>query len=430
MSSRKKVSLIQVIKTLTNQDYAFGVIAKLLGVFLAVLLSVFYNRYLGVALRGEAAVLTNYAAIISIILCFGMYQAYPNFKKKEGDIFYPFLNNMTSLYLLIQFAAILIFIFAWQVNLYIRTAIVIAPIQAYIRHINYVVMIESPKRRNLCSIYIALSNLVLFFLFFALTIASQKLLIILIIAELVINLLLSYSSLKFDLSRFRFTLSLVPKYARFGFVPMLTLLLITLNYRVDIFMLDMETTVTNAQIGIYSVGVTLAESVWIIPDAIKDILLSRLCKDKGADEVARIIRLNLVVSVVITVLIALMARPLVLILYGAEYLGADVITLILLFGGIGMIFYKMIYVYNISVGKQKNNLLYFGIAVFVNIIGNYFFIPLMGIYGAALVSAVAYCICGAVFLFTFHKETSISLRSIIIIQKSDFTDIKQLLKAK
>ena len=144
---------------LFNQDYVFSVVSKFMGVFIAVIYSIFFNRYLGAELKGESAIIQNYVSIISSIICLGMYQAYPFYKKKEKDVFYPFLNNMTSLYILIFIASLLVSLFVDALDMNIRVALVLMPVQAYIRHINYIVTIDRPKTRNIASILINLTDL-------------------------------------------------------------------------------------------------------------------------------------------------------------------------------------------------------------------------------------------------------------------------------
>ena len=100
----------------------------------------------------------------------------------------------------------------------------------------------------------------------------------------------------------------------------------------------------------------------------------------------------------------------------------------MLAGVIGMIFYKMIYSYNISQGKRVINLIFLGTAAIVNIIGNLFLIPLIGMFGAAITSVVSYCVCGICFLVYFRKVSGISIYKLVVIQKEDFKMIKNFLK--
>ena len=162
----------------------------------------------------------------------------------------------------------------------------------------------------------------------------------------------------------------------------------------------------------------------------KDILLSKLCKGKGGEEVAKVIRLNLAIAILAVVFVALISKPFVALVYGSEYVGADVITTIMLTGIIGMIFYKMVYSYNISQGKRLVNLIFLGVAATANVIGNIILIPIMGIYGAALTSVVSYMLCGICFLIYFHHVSHVPYWQMLFVQRSDFVMIKRFLAKK
>ena len=426
--SRSDGKIKKLFSYIVNQDYIFSVISKFTGVFISLVYSIILNRYLGAELKGELAIISNYATIISSVLCFGMYQAYPFYKKREGDVFYPFINTITSFYILafVVFVASAVFL---PIGMNLRVALCLVPVRSYIRHINYVVTIERPKTRNIASIIIDVTDVCTVACFWIFTDASYTYVVTLLAVLTIVSFSISFANLRMALSKFRFTLKLLLKYATFGFVPMITLLLMTINYRVDVIMLEKYTVVSMAQIGIYSVGVSLAEKVWLIPDAVKDILLSRLCKEKGRgeEEVAKIIRINLVVTVATVLFTALVSKPFVNIVYGEEYLGADVITVIMLAGVIGMIFYKMVYSYNVSLGKRAVNLTFLGVAAAVNVIGNLIFIPSFGIYGAALTSVISYTLCGICFLVYFKCVSGVPLRRMLFIQKEDIALIKELL---
>lgn len=417
----------KAFKAIFDNDYFFSIIAKFAGVFFALIYSAFYNRYLGTALKGEAAIISNYSSLISALLCFGIYQAYPFYRRKNRGEFYNFFNNITSLYSII-FAFFLLLGIVLHNAQNLSIAFGMSPILSYIRHINYMVTIEKPKTRNISSIIINLFDLFLIVVFYFFTEASYNNLILILLLQLVFNLGISFSNLRIKRKACSFTLRRIPIYVKFGFIPMITLFLMTINYRIDILMLEKTPSISLSQIGIYSVGVALAEKVWLIPDAIKDILLSKLCNGKSEQEVSRVIRLNLVISLFVIIFVAIISKYFVLLVYGDEYQGADLITVIILVGTIGMIFYKMVYSYNISLGKRFANLLFLGAAALANIIGNIFLIPMWGIYGAALTSVVSYSVCGFLFLFHFHYTSKISFFKILFVQKEDILMIKQFFK--
>ena len=421
MNLKKKVSAI------INQDYFFSVISKVFGVFLALVYSAFYNRYLGTVLKGDAAIISNYISLISSFTALGMYQAYPYYRKKGEDVFYPFINNMTSLYLLMTGACVVLAL-TLPVNMNLKFAICLVPMQSFIRHINYVVMIEVPRRRNISSIILHIEELVVVLGFFFFSKATYFYLILILLIQNIANLALSWANLKVDYKKLRFDLSQIYKYAKYGFVPMITLILMTLNYRVDILMLRDMFDTPKALIGIYSVGVSLGEKIWLIPDALKDILMSHLANGSNKEETAKVTRLSLAVILAMLVAMILLGKPFILFLYGEEYADAYGILLIMLAGVVGMVFYKMIYAHNVVHGKRTVNLVFLGLAAIANIAGNYFMIPYGGIFAAAWASVISYLICGLAFLIYFCVTEKVNIKDVLFIKKSDIVSLKNMLK--
>ena len=420
----------RLIKNLVNQEYLFSVFSKLTGVALAMVYSVIYNRYLGASLKGEAAIISNYISLISSFTCLGMYQAYPYYKKREkGDAFYSFINNMTSLYLLMLAAGVFLVLII-PIGLNLKFAILLVPFHSYIRHINYVVTVEAPKRRNIGYILINFTDIFVVVFFYVFTNASYSYLIVILFAQILINLFISYKELHVVYQYLKFDLSKVIKYAKYGIIPMFTLMLMTLNYRIDILMLEHIGNITKAEIGVYSVGVALAEKIWLIPDAIRDILLSRLSRGTDNSEVAKVIRISLALSISMLIIFVLCGQWVINFLYGAEYAGSYQVLVIMLIGVIGMIFYKMVYSYNVVYGRKVINMVFLGLAAVLNIILNYLWIPVYGINGAGWASVISYTICGICFLIYFCYVEKIQVMKVIFIQKDDIKLIKNVLNRK
>lgn len=418
---------VNKIKSFVQNEYAFSFFSKIVGVVIAMLYSILYNRYLGAVLKGDAAIISNYISIISSFTCFGMYQAYPYYRRRDKEVFYPFLNNMTSFNLLLLGVAILMCLFV-NVDWNVRIAILLVPVYSFVRHINYMALVEYPTRRNVSGIIINVADVVIVAFFFVFTNASYKNLIYILLIQNAINLAISYSNLKANIRKLRFSLSQIVKYMKFGFLPMITLFLMTVNYRIDVLMLQDAPNVGKAAIGVYSVGVMLAEKVWLLPDSMKDILLSHLCKGADKEEVSKIIRVSLALTLILVVGVAILGKPFISILYGSAYDGAYSITVIMLLGVIGMIFYKMVYAYNVSQGKRFINMILLAVSALINVIGNYFFIPVWGVNGAAFVSVASYNICGIAFLIYFHRKTDASYKEMLILKRTDLDVIKRYIK--
>ena len=419
--------LVKAIKRIIDNDYLFSIVSKVSGVILGVIYSSGYNRFLGAELRGDAAIINNYVGLVGVALGVGIYQAYPYFKKNYKTSMEDFINNISSMFLLYLLISILIAVFT-GFSLQVKIIGLMIPISIFVRQLNYVIMIEYPKRRNLTSIFLNIfSIIVIFILFFAVR-ANYYWMVFVLSIELIVNVGISFYNLRYSPLKIRIDFRLLPKLAKYGFIPMLSTLLMTINYKVDVVML--ENNVPKSDIGIYALGVSLAERVWLIPDAVKDIMVSKLAKGKDASETARVLRCGLFAALICTVLVVALGKPFFWLLYGKEFDGSYYITIIMLIGIIGMIFYKMVYSYNVINGNKNINFLFLSIAAIVNIVGNFFLIPIAGIYAAALVSVLSYSVCGIQFLVFFHKHTSIKYREMLLIKKQDLKQIKLLIMGK
>ena len=71
------------LSKITNNAYIFSVIAKVISIITGIIYSILFARYLGSELRGQASIILNYSEMFSLILCLGIYQAYPYFKQRH-----------------------------------------------------------------------------------------------------------------------------------------------------------------------------------------------------------------------------------------------------------------------------------------------------------------------------------------------------------
>ena len=95
--------MIKKIRRIINNEYAFSIVAKVFGVVTGLLYSILYSRYMQAELRGEAGVVTNYAELAMLVLCFGMYQAYPYFRKNsDRPIYRDYINMISGVFLLYE----------------------------------------------------------------------------------------------------------------------------------------------------------------------------------------------------------------------------------------------------------------------------------------------------------------------------------------
>lgn len=410
------------IVRLEHNDYVFSVISRIIQIIGSLCYSILFSRYFQASLRGIYSVLSTYVELAVLVLCMGMYQAYPYYKRRSDyNIYMEFINIILAIFIfygVIAFTGVIIF---WK---FTEAQIVISliPFMFVTQELNYVILIENPKIRNISAMLLCFFDNILVFLFMLFLKADLQILFIFLVLKEVVYFCVAVTNLKIDLRDIRPSFRGAEKYIKFGLLPMITVLMMDLNYKADIVMLDYFR-IEKSEIGIYSLGVSLAQKIWAIPDSLKDILLSKLTKGSKEEEVCKVARYSLWVVILCAAVLIIGGKIFINILYGLVYTRSYNIMIISLLGIIGMVFYKMIYSYNVVNGKQKVNLIILGFAASLNIIVNYFAIPQFGILGAALASTISYTFCGIGFLWYFVHKTGIAVQNMLFLKKKDIKAI-------
>ena len=223
----------------------------------------------------------------------------------------------------------------------------------------------------------------------------------------------------------RFAARIVP----FGFVSMLTTLMLTLTYRVDTLMMGYMFRIPDAEIGFYTLGVSLSEYGWLIPDAFREELFSRTAKSDATGEVTMSMKVNLYLTLAMIAGILVLGRPVILLLAGAEYLPAYPVTVLLIAGIIPMSYFKIIGTLLLAQGKKY---VYLGMltgSVVVNILCNMVTIPLWGKMGAALASVISYGVAGGLFLLYYLRAYRIPAHSVFLFSREERAWLVRKIKA-
>jgi O-antigen/teichoic acid export membrane protein len=186
-----------------------------------------------------------------------------------------------------------------------------------------------------------------------------------------------------------------------------------LNLRFDQFLVE-SLAGTNA-LGLYAVVVSLTEAAWQVPIALSTALFSRVSatSDRQADRVTpRVLRLTLIVTLLEVVALFLLGRPLIRLLFGAEFEAALPALYWLL---PGTLLYAMPRVLEGDLagrGYPSIPSLAVGVAVMVTVVLDLFWIPRWGIVGAARASSLAYAANALILLVAFGQITGLSWRQL------------------
>lgn len=418
--------------SLLKNEYIFSLVSKVLMVVVGLAESALLARYLGAELRGSLAYIYSMSSTVYLLMTLGIYTAYPFMRKKDPrpvkqliDEFMTVVSILFLIYFVVCVGAGLFFLDTDESICYI---LLLLPFMGYDKVVTFVFMVENPNRTNYISL---LTNVVQCLFLVVCWLFSSKMLVVgvgfYVLGCLVRSVYFS-RKLSFVLDANLFNLSLLWEYVKFGFFPMAALLLTTLNYRLDVIMLSHYSFISLSQIGIYSIGMGLSEKCLLIPDAMKEVLLSKLAKGRDVDEVAKVMRICFLASLLTALAIQISGGFIIDILYGKEYEGAEMMTYISVWGTTCMVFFKMICQYNVIQHRQHLNVFFLLASIATNFILNILLIPYWGISGAAVATVVGYLVSSSMFLFYFKTVSGIALSKMIFIQKEDFAFIKKAIR--
>lgn len=418
-------------KNLIENDYVFSIISKILFVVVGIFHAAFLARFLGPELKGVSASIASIVSIGSVVITVGIHQAFPYYRKQ--DLSQSFLNkfctNVLFVYTFLWIVAFVLFV-SINANIIVRGSILLIPLFGYETIINYVFLIEASKKRNIVNIVASFIETAALCVFWLVLKPNNLLMLVGLSLAVIFRAFFSTVLLKFRINLKYISIKYLVELFKFGFLPMVALLLTILNSRVDILMLNAIDSVSIAQIGIYSVGAGLAEKALLIPDAIREILLGKLVAGKGVSEISAACRIGSFISIVITIGILFLGNFAISLLYGIEYADAYSVTLISSIGAVFMVYIKMISQYNIVHKKQLTNALLLSVSVAVNVIFNLILIPKFGINGAAIATLIGHFVSGACFIVFFVKKSTAKLNEILFIKRQDLKTLKSFLKTK
>jgi len=419
----------EMLRRLLQNQYVVSVLNQGVHIVLGLFNSILINRFLGPSLKGEYAYVLNIVNMLAIVLNLGIYQSYsfyrrkgiPNIKEKYVDIFFM----QFILYMLIGLGLSLFF-----QKIHLIVIFTLTPIMVFSSQLGFITLVENINLRNvlsmLSSVLYSLS-LLLVYLY-----ASAR---FSLIAGLLYFQEISFLLLLIIMFRFRLHLNLknidyrlLKGTIAFGIYPMLVSILTALNYRVDILILKLF--VSFEELGYYTLGVGLATNVWIVPDAFKQVLFARTARSDSVRDILLSIKTTLYIEIIAFMTIILAGKPLIVLLYGSQFIPAYTVTVVIFAGIIPMAFYKLITALFLAKGKQQISFRFLFISAVVNVGANFAFIPRFGIIGSALASVISYGACSGMFLYEFMKDYQLAIKDVLVLNREEMTRIGSLFRRK
>lgn len=415
-----------LFRKIASNDYVFTILTKVFALLIGIVASAFSSRYLGPELKGSLGRVSALLTIVAVTANFGLYQPYPFYKRqKEPDCMDKFLRIFLLqfiVYTVIGVAGAKLF------NDFTITAVcLIAPIQVLANQLSFMLMVEDVKFKNVVFFTARIVNTTITILaFFTLKPSLLVALALIVIGDL-ITVVMALIRFKRMPNPLKADMKFVKKIIPFGFVSMITTLMLTLNYRIDVLMMPFFG-VTDTQIGYYTLGSSLSEYGWMIPDAFREVLFSRTSRSDAVGDLTMSLKVNLYITLLLIAGILLLGKPVIHLIYGAAYLPAYKVTVILMVGVLSMSYFKLISTLLLAQGKKGVYLAMLTASVVINVICNCFTIPLWAESGAAIASVLSYTAAGGLFLAYFMRTYHISAKEIFVLRPSEVKTMIQKFK--
>lgn len=404
---------------LINNPYVATIFKKGIVIVTGLLSMILLTRFLGPELKGQYSYYFNLVTIGTTVLNLGISLVYPEYKRKDVDYRNMFIT-LTFLQFLIYLVVSVTF---WRLSQSSNYAIVAILVSVSILNLqlSQLNLVENIKVHSLVTSIGALSNLVFTLIIYLFFKSSVSMALIILFLK---NILLVIGSLYIVKDNFRLegSVKVFKAILRAGFLPMLTTVLVSINYRIDIVLLNFLN-VSFYEIGLYSTGVQLAEYAWMIPDIFKEVMMHKNARKDDLTHLFFSIRMANTGVLVFIIIVLLFGKNLLVLLFGSEFIGAYEITVLMFLAVPFMVYAKIISTLFIANGKWNVYFYTLLIAVFSNIVLNLAFIPMWGTIGSAIASIISYALSGLVFVYWLLRHTSAKWHELIIIRGYDIQHI-------
>lgn len=406
---------------------------------IGMIISVITSRFLGPSGKGIVGLSTNIVAFFLIILDLGIGASNTYFIGKNNKI----VDEVISCNFIITFFECIIVILIYFINMkfpiilfkgltgscLILTMIVVPTSSLKAALINIILGLQQYKEYNKINIFNQIVNLILILVLVinyssAYYVILSTLITNCIAILFILNLLLRKNKIKPE-----FNANLFKPMIRYGIKIQLSNFTQLLTYRLDVFIINYFLLVKD--VGIYTNAVVIAEMMWQIPGTVSTLLYSRVSNTNDKESIKnttnKYMRISFGIILLCSIILALISKPLILILYGVSFMRA-VDALLLLIPGICLFSISKILASCIAgLGRVDINL---KISVLVCIITgalDIILIPIFNINGASIATSLTYIIHAILTLRAYKKLTSSNLKEIVLINYTDINDIKNFI---
>ena len=211
-----------------------------------------------------------------------------------------------------------------------------------------------------------------------------------------------------------------------GLVYSVALFVITLNYRINVVV--MERLASVEEIGVFALGISVAQMTWAFPQAITTALFSHSAtardENQFSGKVQRLFRVTILIALALVAVLALAAPILVPLVYGEDFRPSVRVIHWLLPGVFCLLGLKVLNMDLAGRGKPNVSLWAMVPALLLNAALSALLVPRWGAQGAAVASSVAYAAGGLGMMAVYCREVGIGWGELWRYRSSDFAFVR------
>ncbi len=247
-----------------------------------------------------------------------------------------------------------------------------------------------------------------------------------VVAILISNYAISFYGIYLLRKEYHINLKFHPKILKsllkLGIVFSVSFFIIQLNFRLDILLLQRLSTI--AEVGIYSLGVSIAEQLWQLPLAMGIVVFSRTATTGNSMEMTlmttKLLRISLLATAFVAIGIYFLSPFLVPLIFGDKFIPSIQIIQVILPGILLIVLFRILSGQIAGMGKPQLTIYIFVPALVVNVLLNLLWIPIYGGVGAAYATNVSYAIGALAYTIAYSRILKIPIVEIFRYRKSDF----------
>ncbi len=200
----------------------------------------------------------------------------------------------------------------------------------------------------------------------------------------------------------------IKKSFAFGWQTELSNLLQFFNYRLSYYLLNLFIGTTS--VGIFSIGVTISEAIWIISKSISLVQYSNVIKQgdttDSRKETITVSKYSFYITILCLLILFCLPKELFGFIFGAEFTDVKKILILLAPGILTISVSNVIGNYFSAIGKLKILIIKSGIGLLATIVLSFLLIPRLEITGACIVNSSAYIISSCVLFIWFYRKAA------------------------